>query len=103
EAVRGFHRFGFSSLAAVAFFSVFLEPLRNGGRARGPAVLVRSVVVGEGRGVFHSGPTAARDRPVLRDPCPPALRSRGAGSCRRMPLTGNRVIEPRRMIARSVI
>jgi len=29
EAVRGFHRFDFSSLAAVAFFSVFLEPLRN--------------------------------------------------------------------------
>src|SRR5438128_1012090 len=25
EAVRGFHRFDFSSLAAVAFFSVFLE------------------------------------------------------------------------------
>src|SRR6201988_2790119 len=37
ETVRGFHRFDFSSLAAVAFFSVFLEPLRNGGRARGPA------------------------------------------------------------------
>ena len=53
EAVRGFHRFDFSSLAAVAFFSVFLEPLRNGGRARGPAVLDRSVVVDGVWGFFQ--------------------------------------------------
>ena len=87
EAVRGFHRFGFSSLAAVAFFSVCLEPLRNGGRVGGPAVLDRSVVVDEVWGISNSSPTAARARPVLRDPCPDALRSRG-GSCRRMLITG---------------
>ena len=50
ETLRGFHRFDFSPLAAVAFFSVFLEPLRNGGRARGAEVLVRSVVVDKVRG-----------------------------------------------------
>jgi hypothetical protein len=66
EAVRGFHRFDFSSLAAVAFFSVFLEPLRNGGRARGPEVLVRSVVVDKVRGF----PIVAQLLRELAVPCP---------------------------------
>ena len=86
EAVRGFHRFDFSSLAAVAFFSVFLEPLRNGGRARGPAVLVRSFVVDEVRGF----PIVAQLLRELALSCPtraPTLSARG-GSCRRMPITG---------------
>ena len=94
EAVRGFYRFDFSSLAAVAFFSVCLEPLRKGGRVGGPAVLDRSVVVDEVWGISNSSPTAARARPVLRDLCPDALSARAGEIVQTNASYWNRVIEP---------